>query len=404
MEPHQKMPEKLPGFATLPESLARILPRILPMDPRRPAPLEGNGDHGQNGGESAADGAFPPYDFGRENLMRRYPGKLPDLELMFDCDDRPVVPAEEIGREPPPLFRYCSDSHSLDIVFPDWSFWGWPEINIRPWRSMLKKIKEGNEKTKWEERVPYAYWKGNPHVSPWRGDLMQCNLTHQNDWNVRLYAQDWETESREGFEHSNIEDQCTHRYKIYIEGWGWSVSEKYILACDSPTLVMTLRWHDFFIRGMIPQHHYWPVKDSDKCRSLKFAVEWGNNHTAKAQAIGEGGSHFIHEELNMESVYDYMFHLLNEYAKLLRYKPNIPPNAVEVCSESLACSVSDAADGNRRKFMEESMEKYSSGSHSLPCIIPPPYDPQQLNAFIHLKANATAQVEAWEQDYWAKQP
>lgn len=63
--------------------------------------------------------------WGFAQLMRLYPAKLPDLELMFDCDDRPVVPAEEIGREPPPLFRYCSDSRSLDIVFPDWSFWGW---------------------------------------------------------------------------------------------------------------------------------------------------------------------------------------------------------------------------------------------------------------------------------------
>lgn len=63
------------------------------------------------------------------------------------------------------------------------------EINIRPWRSMVKKIKEGNKKTKWEERVPYAYWKGNPHVCPWRGDLIKCNVSQQNDWNARLYAQ-----------------------------------------------------------------------------------------------------------------------------------------------------------------------------------------------------------------------
>lgn len=63
------------------------------------------------------------------------------------------------------------------------------EINIRPWRSMLKAIKEGNAKTRWEDRVPYAYWKGNPHVCPWRGELMQCNATDQNDWNARLYVQ-----------------------------------------------------------------------------------------------------------------------------------------------------------------------------------------------------------------------
>lgn len=63
-------------------------------------------------------------------LLRRYPGKLPDLELMFDCDDRPVIKSRSYhdatkSSSPPPLFRYCGDPWTLDIVFPDWSFWGW---------------------------------------------------------------------------------------------------------------------------------------------------------------------------------------------------------------------------------------------------------------------------------------
>jgi hypothetical protein len=53
----------------------------------------------------------------------------------------------------------------------------------------------------------------------------------------------------------------------------------------------------------------------------------------------------------MDYVYDYMFHLLTEYAKLQRFKPTIPPDAVEVCPESLACQ----AVGREKKFMEESM-------------------------------------------------
>lgn len=66
--------------------------------------------------------------WGFAQLMRRYGGKLPDLELMFDCNDRPVVKAEEYAAEgsiPPPLFKYCADNRTVDIVFPDWSFWGW---------------------------------------------------------------------------------------------------------------------------------------------------------------------------------------------------------------------------------------------------------------------------------------
>lgn len=68
-------------------------------------------------------------------LLRKYPGKIPDLELMFDCVDWPVVKANEYSGSnamaPPPLFRYCGDDDTLDIVFPDWSFWGWWESLIR---------------------------------------------------------------------------------------------------------------------------------------------------------------------------------------------------------------------------------------------------------------------------------
>lgn len=54
---------------------------------------------------------------------------------------------------------------------------------------MLKDIEEGNKRTKWKERVPYAYWRGNPNVSPIRKELMTCNVSDKNDWNTRLYVQ-----------------------------------------------------------------------------------------------------------------------------------------------------------------------------------------------------------------------
>lgn len=55
---------------------------------------------------------------------------VPDLELMFDCVDWPVIPADNYSSgpnalDPPPLFRYCGNDGTLDIVFPDWSYWGW---------------------------------------------------------------------------------------------------------------------------------------------------------------------------------------------------------------------------------------------------------------------------------------
>lgn len=58
-------------------------------------------------------------------LLRRYPGRVPDVDLMFDCMDKPIINRTEHASMPLPLFRYCTTPDHFDIPFPDWSFWGW---------------------------------------------------------------------------------------------------------------------------------------------------------------------------------------------------------------------------------------------------------------------------------------
>ncbi|XP_058778302.1 uncharacterized protein LOC131652464 [Vicia villosa] len=334
-------------------------------------------------------------------LLRRYPGKVADMEMMFDCNDKPVVPVGLYDGHgpnvtgPPPVFGYCIDRWTRDIVFPDWSFWGWPEINIRPWEHVLKEIKKGNEKVEWKDREPYAYWKGNPYTAATRLDFLNCNVSTDHDWNLRIFTQDWIKESKQGFNHSNLADQCTYRYKVYIEGYAWSVSEKYILACDSPTLFVKPRYLDFFTRSLQPLQHYWPIKENDKCKSIKHAVDWGNNNNQKVQEIGKSGSKFVHEDLNMDYIYDYMFHLLNEYAKLLKFEPRVPEGAVELCPETMACTRSYSVE---KEFMSESM--VNEPSKKDPCSLPPPFDPMSLRIFYATKQNLINRVERWENEYW----
>jgi Glycosyl transferase family 90 len=69
------------------------------------------------------------------------------------------------------------------------------------------------------------------------------------------------------------------RYKIYAEGFAWSVSLKYILACGSETLIIDPQYEDFFSRGLIPKENFWPIRSTDLCQSIKEAVEWGNGNS-----------------------------------------------------------------------------------------------------------------------------
>lgn len=166
------------------------------------------------------------------------------------------------------------------------------------------------------------------------------------------------------------------------------------MACDSTTLLIKPNFYDFFSRGLVPLKHYWPVKDNDKCRSIKHAVDRGNNHPRQARGIGKAGSNFIINQVKMDYVYDYMFHLLNAYAKLLTYKPTVPKNAVEICSESLACPMKELM----RKYMEDSRVKAPTLSE--PCRMPPPYDPASLRSVVGMKESRIKQVDTWEKLYW----
>ncbi|GMP61497.1 hypothetical protein CsSME_00023938 [Camellia sinensis var. sinensis] len=124
-------------------------------------------------------------------LLRLYPGKLPDLDIMFECGDQPVIQKSDYGgsnaNNVTPMFHYCGSDSTFDIVFPDWSFWGWPEIHIKPWETLRKDLEEGNKRVKWIDRIPYAYWKGNPRTGLVRNELLKCNLTDRHDWRALIY-------------------------------------------------------------------------------------------------------------------------------------------------------------------------------------------------------------------------
>ncbi|KAL2461578.1 hypothetical protein Adt_44998 [Abeliophyllum distichum] len=277
-------------------------------------------------------------------LLRLYPGKLPDVDIMFQCGDKPVINKHDYGRSkalypPPPMFHYCGDDSSFDIVFPDWSFWGWPELNIKPWEILKEDMQEGNSRIKWSDREPYAYWKGNAYLSYARRDLLKCNASK---WNTRIDKVDW-----------------VHEKRTWIQNFRFSK----------------------------PVH-----SQIQNLRRRSFVVfEWGNKHMNKAQEIGKTGSKYVQEQLRLKYVYDYMFHLLNEYSKLMKYKPTVPKGAVEVCSETMVCSVK----GSRKKFRKHSMVK--DPADSSPCTMPSSYYPTELEEFLERKKNLTKQVRMWEE-------
>ncbi|XP_024530760.1 protein O-glucosyltransferase 1 isoform X1 [Selaginella moellendorffii] len=258
-------------------------------------------------------------------LLEKFPGMIPDMEMVFVCNDFPQVPKDEYrSKPPPPVFSYCTSRFGghFDILFPDWSFWGWPQVKIRPWEQESVEIFDGANETDWFEREAIAYWKGNLWVmTPVREELLQCNNTQ---YNVVVYYLDWAKEEAEGFKTSSLSKQCHTRYKVYAEGRGWSASLKYLISCGSTILHIQPDFWEFFARSWLPYVEYWPISRENMCSSIKHAVDWGNAHPFEASAIGKRGQAFLKEQLTMDHVYSYMLHVMQAYAKLQRFKPEVP--------------------------------------------------------------------------------
>jgi hypothetical protein len=106
-----------------------------------------------------------------------------------------------------------------------------------------------------------------------------------------------------------------------MEGWAWSASAKYILACDATTLMVESEWFEFWYRGLKAGVNFLPVsKTPNLCANIRKAVDWARAHPKNAKAIGQAGTEFMIQEVNMPLVYDYMLHVLREYASLQTFK------------------------------------------------------------------------------------
>ncbi|KAL2898734.1 O-glucosyltransferase rumi-like protein [Bienertia sinuspersici] len=272
--------------------------------------------------------------WGMLQLLKRYPGLVPDVDLMFDCMDKPALNRTEHQSRP---LHFSGTAPLLNILTSHFLI---GLSGVGPWDTEFRDIKRGSRLRSWPKKWPYAYWKGNPDVaSTLRSELLQCNDTKQ--WRAQILRQNWGEEARAG-------------YKIYAEGYAWSVSLKYILSCGSLTLLISPQYEDFFTRGLLPMKNYWPVPRTDLCPNIRDA----------AATIGKAGQDFM-DTLNMDRVYDYMFHLIMEYSKLQDFKPIPPSSAQEVCIESLLCF----AEPKQRQFLEQSATSLSSMP---PCALPKP--------------------------------
>eukprot|EP00271_Cylindrocystis_brebissonii_P014145 TRINITY_DN3539_c0_g3_i1.p1 TRINITY_DN3539_c0_g3~~TRINITY_DN3539_c0_g3_i1.p1 ORF type:complete len:614 (-),score=79.37 TRINITY_DN3539_c0_g3_i1:204-2045(-) len=351
--------------------------------------------------------------WGIAQLLRRFPGQVPDVDFMFDCSDRPRLPKSSLDLEsekekdiktgvapPPPvpnaeegrdeatggeaplveggevegvaalplLLRYSGSENHTEVVFPDWTIWGWPEANVAPWEVARGRVVNSSTlRWPWRFRKETGHWRG--HVG-WgalsRVELLHCHETEHGTVEIEALGQQdgEEMQVAPKYDLTQLTEQaCGYRYKIFPDqAAGWSVGLKYFLACGSVVLLPLQPMHDFFSRALQAGVHYWPIQRSQLCSSIRFGVEYGKEHDEEAQQLGGGGQRFVKEDLAPPRIYEYMLHLFQEYAELQTFQPKVPKESRELCPEVLLC----LATPEQRKAMEVTAHKRQQNSE-LPC-------------------------------------
>lgn len=131
-------------------------------------------------GHVAARGRVPYAMLLLLDVLRVFPGQIPDTDGVMQLGDFPCIPARNASRAGPPvpMFSYNVDAEHADLVLPDYAWygheydylmdpWGKPVMGWTRQKEVLAKKYGGVDL---HDRLPQALWRGrtNDLLYPWR--------------------------------------------------------------------------------------------------------------------------------------------------------------------------------------------------------------------------------------------
>ncbi|KAF6016807.1 POGLUT1 [Bugula neritina] len=253
---------------------------------------------------------------GVEYFLTRIAKDLPDMEMKINVFDYPCTP--EYHSIKSPVLSFSRDSSYHDIMYPAWTFWTggpavWPIfprgqgdwVGTRAWIQGLAK-----EKYPWDKKQSKGFFIGS-RTSGERDPLIllsraQPELVYAAYTKNQAYKGPQDTLNAEPVDPKNYDEHCPYKYLFNFRGVAASFRFKHLFLCGS----LVYQVGNEFRQDL-----------SDAEQLINFAKE----NDMVAQQIASRGAEFIDKHLRQEDVFCYWKKLLTEYAKLLRFKPQLNP-------------------------------------------------------------------------------
>nr|CAG4651040.1 EOG090X07KN [Simocephalus serrulatus] len=281
---------------------------------------------------------FPSRCAGIEHFILKIINQLPDMEFVVNTRDWPQV-SRHFG-ELFPVFSFSKTNDYFDITYPAWTFWeGGPAISLYPrglgrWDQHRISINKMATTYPWKEKKTKAFFRGSRTsserdplilLSREEPDLVDAQYTKNQAW-----KSDADTLGAAPAKEVSLEDHCVYKYLFNYRGVAASFRFKHLFLCKSLVFHVGDEWIEFFYPALKPWVHYIPVSSSATQRDLARLIRFSRENDNLVSRIATRGHQLIWNHLKMSDVECYWRYLLSEYAKLLRFQPQLDRQLIAI--------------------------------------------------------------------------
>ncbi|KAI1301540.1 O-glucosyltransferase rumi -like protein [Halotydeus destructor] len=284
---------------------------------------------------------FPGRCEGIEHFILGIIDQLDDSEFVVNVRDWAQI-INDLRRYhlhgiPLPVFSFSKEpAWYKDIMYPAWAFWsGGPAIETYPtgignWGRTSRMI--ATTGVSWSEKRDIAFFRGSRTsadrdplivLSRNKPDKVDAQYTKNQAWRSPA-----DTLGKEPAPVIRFEEQCKYKYLINLRGVAASFRYKHLFMCKSVVLNVESDLIEYFYPLLKPWVHYVPI--SSDMKDLEAKIEFLRDNDDVAKEVAEKGFELIINHLTMDSVSCYWQQLLQEYTKLLNYRPSLAEQVIEI--------------------------------------------------------------------------
>ncbi|BES90238.1 o-glucosyltransferase rumi [Nesidiocoris tenuis] len=284
------------------------------------------------------DCLFPSRCEGVDYFLNSIKEHIPNTQLVINFHDWPQV--NKHFNQLLPVFSFSKTDEFFDIMYPAWSFWkGGPALSLYPkgigrWDEFYEKLVQKSKIWTWNKKKNLGFFIGS-RTSSERDHLILLSRGHPELVEAKYTKnQAWksikDTLNEPPSKEVPLEEHCHYKYLFNFRGVAASFRFKFLFLCKSVVVNVGNEWDEFFYRGLKPWYHYIPMNKDDSQEQYKSLLLFLIQEDEIAQEIANRGFDFIFNNLKMQDVKDYWKELLVQYTKLLKFKPKLDKDLVDV--------------------------------------------------------------------------